>query len=167
MVPASLLGELKIGLEYACTCSGSTSMAPPQLGAFAHTALRSYAPKESRPGLQFHSEDELSGPRAKPERRFFTRSAHAGWDTWTTLDVVAGHVKGGGRLREADASVMNTITSGCMNSQASCCGCRGLKRVKVGTEDGALERVKPAVILMDSGSEGGNVSAGQYAIASG
>ncbi|MBD8531797.1 MULTISPECIES: GMC family oxidoreductase N-terminal domain-containing protein [unclassified Massilia] len=46
---ASWFGKFKIGLEYALTRSGPMSMAPSQLGAFAHSS-----PQQATPDLQYH-----------------------------------------------------------------------------------------------------------------
>lgn len=45
----SLLGKLGIGLEYVLSRSGPLSMAPSQLGVFAHSS-----PSYSRPNVEFH-----------------------------------------------------------------------------------------------------------------
>ncbi|MEN3276850.1 MAG: choline dehydrogenase [Massilia sp.] len=45
----SWFGKMKIGLEYALLRSGPMSMAPSQLGAFAHSS-----PQQATPDLQYH-----------------------------------------------------------------------------------------------------------------
>ena len=48
-ISASLLGRMKIGLQYALTRSGPMSMAPSQLGAFTRSS-----PEQPHPNIQYH-----------------------------------------------------------------------------------------------------------------
>ena len=49
MLAGSLMGKVRIGLEYAATRSGPMSMAPSQLGAFARSS-----PEQEHANLEFH-----------------------------------------------------------------------------------------------------------------